>query len=116
MKKILLLALFLGTIATFAQTQFKTEHYDSVFMIKNREVLLSLDGRLEIDGHTFDNKKAKDPIKFKVDLKGITIFNSKGEYENRDCEDPKCDIIHLIRKNKYGNNIRITDNPFLIVN
>lgn len=61
-------------------------------------VLLPIERMVEFDGHILDNKKAKDPIKFKATLDGVEIYDSKRKYNYRKCEKPNCGIIHLIEK------------------
>jgi len=57
-----------------------------------------LDCKIEIDGHVFENKKSKDPIKFEANLNGITLSDSKKQYEKRECNIKECDILHLKEK------------------
>jgi len=78
--------------------------------------------KIEIDGHIFDNKKSKDPIKFEADLNGITISDSKKQYEKRNCEIKECDILHLkekhsgILKLSQGWNMATKTNALLLTN
>jgi len=60
-----------------------------------QEIEEKVKGVIEIDGHIFYNKYAKDPIIFKATLDGIKIYDSKREYQKRKCEIDKCKTIHL---------------------
>jgi len=60
-----------------------------------QEIEEKIKGVIEIDGHLFHNKYAKDPIIFKATLDGIKIYDSKREYQKRKCEIDKCETIHL---------------------
>ena len=63
--------------------------------ISAQQIEEKIKGNIEIDGHSFYNKYAKDPIYFKADLDGVKIFNSKQEYQKRKCKNDSCKTIHL---------------------
>lgn len=101
MKKLFIIASLIFTANLSAQTIVKeygilVREYSSYTPVKVEVVLL---GKVEIDGHDFDNEKSKDPVKFEADLDGIKIYDSKREYQKRKCNIEKCKIIHLESKN-----------------
>ena len=63
--------------------------------ISAQEIEEKIKGTIEIDGHVFYNKYAKDPIFFKANLDGIKIYDSKKEYQKRKCNVDNCKTIHL---------------------
>lgn len=83
-----------------------------------QEIEEKVKGVIEIDGHIFYNKYAKDPIIFKADLNGIKIYDSKKEYQKRKCENDNCKTTHL--EPKSNGNVLIngwtTANKFLLSN
>jgi len=84
-----------------------------------QEIEEKIKGVIEIDGHIFYNKYAKDPIIFKADLNGIKIYDSKKEYQKRKCENDSCKTTHLEPKlnGTLLINERTTANPsFLLSN
>ena len=90
MKKLFIIAALVLTANLHAQSNgFNFVDYDKPY------VNIVLQRTIEIDGHTFDNKKSKDPIKFEADLDGVKIYDSKKEYTRRKCKQEICKIIHL---------------------
>lgn len=75
-----------------------------VIDFENSSFDIELKGSIEINGHTFDNKKSKDPIRFKSNLEISEIYDSKREYQKRECDVEKCKVIHLEPKS-YGTSI-----------
>lgn len=83
-----------------------------------QEIEEKIKGVIEIDGHIFYNKYAKDPIVFKADLDGIKIYDSKQEYQKRKCKNDSCKTIHLEAKSNGTLliNGRTTANKILLSN
>lgn len=83
-------------VANIAIAQdFKQGCEKPLLTAENRNVLVSIKGKIEIDGYVFENKT----IKFEANLDGIKIYDSEKEYTHIDCKKPKCEIIHLESKN-----------------
>lgn len=64
-------------------------------IVSAQETEVKIKGIIEIDGHSFDNNKSKDPIIFKATLDGVKIYDSKKEYQKRKCNIDNCKTIHL---------------------
>ena len=75
--------------------------------VSAQETEVKIKGTIEIDGHSFDNNKSKDPILFKATLDGIKIFDSKKEYQKRKCNIDSCKTIHL--ETKLNGNLLINE-------
>lgn len=82
MKKLIILLVLLFSISVFSQSK--------TILFKKQ-----LKGLIEIDGHTFDNEKHKDPIYFEASLSGIKIYSKEKTYSKRNCSSENCEIIHL---------------------
>jgi len=106
----LIIAFLLFSTLSFGQTVTHTPC--KVFNPKRElvTVLTPLDFKIEIGGHVYDNKKSKDPIKFKATLKGIKIYDSKKEYHYMECDLYDCNTIHLVES---LNNDRVEYDAYL---
>ena len=97
MKKTLLILAVLATNLALAQSVRlieKTVQAPSMSVW----IIEPIKGMIEFDGHTFDNKKSKDPVTFKANLEGITISDKNREYVYRKCSHANCEIVHLEKK------------------
>lgn len=97
MKKLFIIAVLTITANLSAQSN----SFDFIDRV-NASFDIELQNTIEIDGHTFENRKSKDPVRVKSNLDGIKIYDSKKEYQKRKCDIEKCKVIHLEAKS-YGN-------------
>lgn len=110
MKKLFIIAVLIITANLSAQSRFNVVDYEKP------HVSISIQGKIEIDGHTFDNEKSKDPVIFEADLNGIKIYNSKTEYKKRKCDNEKCKVIHLQNKSYLTNISQSLNNTYFYQN
>lgn len=95
MKKLIITFAILLANSAVAQTTLIVSKTIEKSNLERIEVLVEIPGEIEIDGHVFDNKKSKNPVKLKATLSGVKIFDSKKEYIYRKCKKEKCEITHL---------------------
>jgi hypothetical protein len=101
MKRIIYLALLFATALNAQERMSEKEAINEKYIdFKKQYLFFEITGKIEIDGHIFDNKKRDCPIIYTADIRGIEIVDTclNVKYEYRECNEKNCDIIHLVIK------------------
>ena len=107
MKKLFTLTFALAINFSFAQKPIgeKDAITKSHIDFTKEYLIFSINGMIEIDGHTFKNDTLKCAIVFQAGLTGVTIADTcrKTEYNYHKCQLANCKIIHLtkVESNTY---------------
>ena len=98
-----LIAVLLTVSVVFGQNKvgeqdaIKRSHID----LKKEYVYFSINGWVEVDGHTFCNDTTSNPFIFQADLDGVKLYRKNEPqtlYTRRNCSHKDCNVLHFEQK------------------